>query len=148
MTALIPILRRHGVFGRPNLDLGRFFEDFDIPTLLGEEREFMPAFDVSETENELIVKAEVPGMEKKDIDISLSDGVLTIKGEKRQEKEDKKEHYYTAERRYGAFSRTIPLPVEVDTNKVDATYKEGVLEITLPKSETAKAKKIEVKSQP
>ena len=146
MTALIPILRRHGLLGRPNRDFGRFFEDLDLPTLFSEEREFTPAFDVSETEKELIVKAEVPGIDKKDIDISLSDGVLTIKGEKRLEREDKNEHYYTAERRYGAFSRTMPLPVEVDTNKVDATYKEGVLKITLPKSETAKAKKIEVKS--
>jgi HSP20 family protein len=134
------------LLGRPNRDFGRFFEDFDLPTLFSEGREFTPAFDVSETEKELIVKAEVPGMDKKDIDISLSDGVLTIKGEKRQEREDKNEHYYTAERRYGAFSRTMPLPVVVDTNKVDATYKEGVLKIILPKSETAKAKKIEVKS--
>jgi HSP20 family protein len=146
MTALIPILRRHRLLGRPNRDFGRFFEDFDLSTLFSEGREFLPAFDVSETEKQLIVKAEVPGMDKEDIDISLSDGVLTIKGEKRQEREDKNEHYHTAERRYGAFSRTMPLPVEVDTNKVDATYKEGVLKIILPKSETAKAKKIEVKS--
>jgi HSP20 family protein len=147
MTALIPMLRRHRLLGRPNRDFfGRFFEDFDLPTLFSEEREFMPAFDVSETEKELIVKAEVPGMDKKDIDISLSEGMLTIKGEKKQEREDKHEEYHTVERCYGAFSRTMPIPVEVDTDKVDATYKDGVLKITLPKSETAKAKKIAVKT--
>ena len=145
MNALIPILRRHGFLGPSNQDFRRFFEDFDLPILSSEGREFTPALDVSETEKELIVKAEVPGMEKKDIDISLSDGVLTIKGEKRQHRQEQSEHYYTAERRYGSFSRTMPLPVEVDTNKVDATYKDGVLKITLPKSETAKPKKIEVK---
>ena len=146
MTRLIPILIRHGLLGPANRDFGRFLEDFHLPPLFSEEREFTLAFDVSETEKELIVKAEVPGTDKKDIDISLSDGVLTIKEEKRQQREDKNEHYYTAERRYGAFSRTMPLPVEVDANKVDATDKEGVLKIILPKSETAKAKKIEVKS--
>lgn len=147
MTALIPMLRRHRLLGRPNRDFfGRFFEDFDLPALFSEEMEFTPAFDVSETEKELIVKAEVPGMDKNDIDISLSDGMLTIKGEKKREREDKHENYHTVERRYGAFSRTMPLPVEVDTDKVDATYKDGVLKITLPKSKTAKSKKIEVKA--
>lgn len=146
MNALIPILRRHGFIGPSHRDFRHLFEDFDLPLLSSEGREFTPALDVSETEKELIVKAEIPGMDKKDIDISLSDGVLTIKGEKRQHSEEQREHYYTAERRYGAFCRTMPLPVEVDTNKVDATYKDGVLRITLPKSETPKPKKIGVKS--
>jgi len=124
----------------------RFFEDFAPPRLFSEETRYVPAFDVSETENELIVKAEVPGMNQKDIDINLSNGILTIKGEKKQEKEAKTEQYHTIERHYGSFSRTIQLPSEVEVGKVDATYKDGVLKITLPKSETAKTRKIEIKS--
>ncbi|MDY6954253.1 MAG: Hsp20/alpha crystallin family protein [Thermodesulfobacteriota bacterium] len=117
-----------------------------MPSLLTEERGFTPAFDISETENELIVRAEIPGMDKEDIDIHLSEGVLTIKGEKRHEKEDKKEDYHRIERSYGSFSRSIGLPFDVETDKADATYKEGVLKLTLPKSERAKLKKIEVKT--
>ena len=85
-------------------------------------------------------------MDKKDINISLSDGLLTITGEKKQEKEDKNENYHRVERRYGKFSRTMRLPSEVDTEKVDAIYKDGALKITLPKSETVKPKKVKIKS--
>jgi len=104
------------------------------------------SFDVSQTEKELIVKAEVPGMDKKDININLSDGLLTISGEKKQEKEEENEKYHFVERSYGKFSRTMRLPAEVETDKADATYKDGVLKVTLPKSEATKPKKIEVKS--
>jgi HSP20 family protein len=132
---------------RPAWDLfDRFFEDFELPTLFREETEFTPAFDVSETEKELIVKAEVPGMDKKDININLSGGLLTITGEKKQEKKEESENYHCFERRYGKFSRTMRLPAEVDTEKVDATYKDGVLKVTLPKSETVKPKKVKIKS--
>ena len=147
MTAFTPILRRHGLLGRPHRDFfERFFGDFGLPTPFSEEREFAPAFDVSETDKELIVKADVPGMDKEDINISLSDGLLTITGEKKKEKEDKNENYHCVEMRYGKFSRTMRLPVEVDTEKVDATYKDGVLKITLPKSETVKPRKIKIKN--
>ncbi|MDY6955137.1 MAG: Hsp20/alpha crystallin family protein [Thermodesulfobacteriota bacterium] len=147
MTGLTPILRRRGLFGPPSRSfLHSFFEDFGMPSLLTEERGFTPAFDISETENELIVTAEIPGMDKEDIDIHLSEGVLTIKGEKRHEKEDKKEDYHCIERSYGSFTRSIGLPFDVETDKVDATYKDGVLKLTLPKSERAKLKKIEVKT--
>jgi HSP20 family protein len=147
MTALLPTLRRRGLVGRPAWGLfDRFFEDFELPSPFSEELTFMPAFDVSETENELIVKGEVPGMDQKDIDINLSDGLLTIKGEKKHEKEDKNENYHCVERHYGKFSRTMRVPFEVEADKVDATYKDGVLKVTLPKSETAKPKKIEIKT--
>ncbi|MBW2265687.1 MAG: Hsp20/alpha crystallin family protein [Deltaproteobacteria bacterium] len=148
MIALLPTLRRHRLVGNGQRDLfDRFFEDFaPPPSLVSEETRYVPAFDVSETENELIVKAEVPGMDEKEIDINLSNGILTIKGEKKQEKEDKTEQYHTIERHYGSFSRTMQLPSEVEVGKVDATYKDGVLKITLPKAETAKARKIEIKS--
>ena len=147
MNALMPILRRTGLVRRPTWDIfDRFFEDFEIPAGFREETEFAPAFDVSETENELIVKAEVPGMDKKDINVNLSDGLLTITGEKHHEKKEESEKYHCFERRYGKFSRTMRLPSEVETEKVDAMYKDGVLTITLPKSETVKPKQIEIKS--
>ncbi len=147
MTALMPILRRGGLLRRPEWDFfDRFFEDLGLPRLFSEETMLTPALDVSETEKELIVKAEVPGMDKKDININLSDGLLTIKGEKKQEKEEKNENYHSVERRYGKFSRTMRLPRDIEVDKVDATYKDGVLKITLPKSESAKSKKIEIKS--
>jgi HSP20 family protein len=111
-----------------------------------EETEFTPAFDVSETAKELIVKAEVPGMDKKDININFSDGLLTITGEKKHEKKEDGENYHCFERRYGKFSRTMRLPTEVETEKVDAKYKDGVLTIILPKTQTVKPKKIEIKN--
>jgi HSP20 family protein len=92
-----------------------------------------------------VVKAEVPGMEPKDIDISLSDGVLTIKGEKKQEKEEKEADYHLVERSYGAFTRLVRLPKEVQSEKISASYKDGILKVTLPKSEEAKKKEIKIK---
>ena len=107
--------------------------------------EWMPAVDVSETKDSLIVKAEIPGMESKDIDISLSGDLLTIKGEKKQKTEEKKENYHRIETHYGAFSRTIRVPVSVNSEKIKASYDNGVLKITLPKKEEVKAKQIEIK---
>ncbi len=107
--------------------------------------EWLPFLDVSETKNELVVKAEVPGMDPKDIDISLSDGMLTIKGEKKQEKEEKEADYHLVERSYGAFTRSVQLPKEVQSEKINASYKNGILKITLPKSEEAKKKEIKIK---
>jgi len=109
------------------------------------KEEWMPAVDVSETKDSLIVKAEIPGMESKDIDISLSGDLLTIKGEKKQKTEEKKENYHRIETRYGAFSRTIRVPVPVNSEKIKASYDNGVLKITLPKKEEVKAKQIEIK---
>jgi HSP20 family protein len=145
MSGLLPTLRRTNWLRHPEWDLfDRFFEDFRLPSLFSEEGTFEPAFDVSETEKELIVKAEVPGMKKEDISIDLSNGLLTVKGEKKHEKKKEHENYHCVERRYGTFLRTMRLPVEVDTDKVDATYKDGLLTITVPKSEAAKPKKVEV----
>jgi HSP20 family protein len=84
-------------------------------------------------------------MDPKDIDISLSDGLLTIKGEKKQEREEKEENYHLVERSYGAFTRSIRLPKEVQSDKISASYKNGVLKVTLPKSEEAKKKEIKIK---
>jgi len=107
--------------------------------------EWGPSLDLSETKNDLIVKAEVPGIDPKDIDISLDKDILTIKGEKKQETEEKEENYHFIERTYGALARSIRLPREVQSDKINASYKNGVLRVTLPKSEEAKKKEIRIK---
>jgi len=99
-----------------------------------------PTIDVSETEKELTVEAELPGVDEKDIDVTLTDNMLTIKGEKKQEKEEKKKDYHLTERSYGSFSRTMTLPFDADPAKIKAAFKDGVLKITLPKPPEIKAK--------
>ena len=122
---------------------GRFFEEW--PSVKSLRGEWAPSLDVSETKQSVVVKGEMPGIDPKDIDISYSDGVLTIKGEKRQEQEEKDENYHVVERRYGSFSRSIRLPHEIQSDKIKASYKNGVLKISLPKSEEAKKKEIKIK---
>lgn len=131
-------------FERVRREMDRLWDSFLEGGLRkrGEEGEWLPSLDVAETKNELVVKAEVPGMDPKDIDISLSDGVLTIKGEKRQEKEA---DYHVVERSYGSFMRSVQLPKEVQSDKISASYKNGILRITLPKSEEAKKKEVKIK---
>lgn len=103
-----------------------------------------PSLDVSETKDNLVVKTELPGIDPKDVDISITDNTLTVKGEKKQEKEEKEENYHLIESGYGSFFRSLPLPMEVERDKVKANYKNGVLKITMPKSEKAKAKEVKV----
>lgn len=103
-----------------------------------------PAVDMEETDKDIIIKAEMPGLDPKDFQISLTENTLTIKGEKREEQEEKKRNYHMVERRYGSFYRSIALPCSVEGDKVDAKYNKGVLEVTLPKAEPSKAKKISV----
>ncbi len=98
-------------------------------------------FDVSETDKALELTAELPGIEEKDVELLLSDGVLTLKGEKQAEKEEKEKDYYLSERRYGAFSRSLRLPETVDPDKIEATFDRGVLRIVVPKRAEAEAKK-------
>lgn len=110
--------------------------------------EFSPRVDVVETEKDLQVRAELPGMSEKEIEVSLSPDALTLSGEKKAEEEHRRGNFYRMERRYGAFSRTIPLPVDVDTEKVEATFKNGVLTVILPKVASAKdTRKVEVKAR-
>jgi HSP20 family protein len=124
-----------------------FFRGFDMEPFGSRMGVFSPRVDVTENDKEINISAELPGMDEKDIDVSLQNDMLTIKGEKSEEKEEKKKDYYRMERSYGSFSRTIPLPVEVETGKVEAKFKKGVLSITLPKTAKAVAetKKIAVK---
>jgi HSP20 family protein len=103
-----------------------------------------PAVDIHETENEIVVKAEVPGIEKDQIELSLENNVLTLKGERRFEKDAKEENFHRIERSYGSFNRSFTIPAVVDESKIAADYKEGVLTITLPKTQKAKAKQIAI----
>jgi HSP20 family protein len=147
MFELAPWRRNRGTLARPRRDLfDWFFEDLTLPDLWTAEQDWLPPFDVSETENEIIVKAELPGMDVKDIDIALTDGLLTIKGERKLEKEDKKENYHRIERQYGSFSRSLNLGEKVRADGIEAAYKDGILTVTLPKAEESKPKRIEVKS--
>jgi HSP20 family protein len=125
----------------------RFFDlDFPAPREFFKEGEWLPRVDVSEGAKEITVKAEIPGVEAKDIHIALEGRMLTVKGEKKQEKEEKEENYHRMERSYGSFSRTIELPAEVDSSNVDASYKKGILKIVLQKVKASETKKIEIKT--
>jgi HSP20 family protein len=106
-----------------------------------------PVVDVAEREKDYEITAELPGMEEKDIEVNLSDDVLTIKGEKKEEKEEKHKDYYLSERRYGSFQRSFRVPDGIDASKIEAQFKNGVLTVTLPKTPDAQKKqtKIEVK---
>ena len=138
-----------------NLDknLKKFFENFNQPNFgdwgikASKSSTFSPSVDVNEDNENLYVHAEVPGVDKNDIKISIVGDVLTISGEKRSEQKDEKKNYYRIERNYGSFTRSFTLPSEVVVDKISAEYKEGVLNITLPKTEEAKIveRQIEVK---
>jgi len=103
-----------------------------------------PAVDIFETEGEIVVKAELPGMERNDIGVNLEKNVLTVKGERRFTKETKDDNYHRIERSYGTFSRAFSIPTTVDEEKIRADYKDGVLKIVLPKKEQAKPKQIRI----
>ena len=103
-----------------------------------------PAVDIYETENEIMVHAELPGVDRKDIALNLEKNVLTLKGERRFEKETKQENYHRIERAYGGFSRSFSIPAIVDEEKIRAEYKDGILRISLPKKEQVKAKQIQI----
>lgn len=103
------------------------------------------AVDVAETDGEFVLKASVPGIDPDDIEITLTDNVLTIRGEIQEEKDVEEESYHICERRFGQFSRSVTLPTQVDADKVDATVENGVLRVTIPKAEAVKPRRISVK---
>jgi len=106
--------------------------------------QFTPAFDLSENDNEFHVKAELPGIDPKEVNISITGNRLTIKGEKKSEKEEKGEHFHRIERSYGQFSRSFRLPCEVQEDKIEAQFKNGVLNLILPKAECAKRNSVKI----
>lgn len=130
-----------------------FVSDWHLPSLPRSVTQFEPfpgpfwsrgmvevKFDISESDKMVEVTAELPGMEEKDVELTLSNGVLTIKGEKKAESETKEKDYYLSERRYGAFTRSMRLPENIDEAKVKATFDKGVLKVVVPKLAEAKAK--------
>jgi len=110
------------------------------------ERGWAPAIDMIDHKDEIVLRADLPGLTEKDIEVTVEDGALTIRGERKAETEEKKEDYYYSERTYGVFARTLPLPTGVEADRVKATFKSGVLEVHLPKAKEAKGKKIEIKA--
>ncbi|MEZ4862318.1 MAG: Hsp20/alpha crystallin family protein [Caldilineaceae bacterium] len=127
--------------------MDRFFDEpfTEMPTLWRRGDGYSLALDVAEQDDQYVVKASVPGIKPEDIEITLTDNVLTIKGETKDEKEIEEEKYHMRERHYGSFTRTIALPVTVNADKIEAVNENGVLTLTLPKAEAVKPKRIEVK---
>jgi len=156
LPSLIPVGRERGAATEPFLSLqreiDRLFEGFTrgFPSMqtftYGNGGMLMPSIDVTETDKEIEISAELPGLEEKDVQVNLADGVLTIRGEKKAEKEEKDKNYRLVERSYGSFSRSIALPDGVKSEDVKASIAKGVLTVTVPKPVPAQARKIEVKS--
>ena len=142
MRSLMPWSGMTGLKQDMDRVFDRFFESRweDLPAL----GDWMPKVDVSETKDSVVVKAETPGMDAKDIQVSLQENVLTITGERKQEKEDKDERYHRVERSYGSFTRSFSLPSVLDQEKIKAEFKDGVLQVTLPKHERALPKQINI----
>jgi HSP20 family protein len=130
--------RLNRLFERPALRTGNGKETLTVA-------DWVPSVDISETDTEYLIKAELPEVKKEDVKVTMQDGVLTIQGERRQEKEEKDKKFHRVERSYGSFVRSFTLPDYVDDTKVKAEFKEGILNLHLPKSEKAKPKAIEVR---
>ena len=159
LRSLIPIGRERGI-ARSGLDpfttlqreIDRLFDDFTRgwPTMTGawptRTPELMPSMDVAETDKEIEITAELPGLAEKDVQVNVADNVLTIKGEKKSEKEEKDKNYRMFERSYGSFSRTLDLPAGINPDTIKASLSNGVLKVTVPKPAAAQVKKVEVKA--
>ena len=126
----------------------RFFDGAFIPTVKFSEEsglgDWRPVVDIYDSDDKIVVKAEIPGVDKKGIHVDVNDGVLTINGERSYENEVKEERYHRKERSYGKFHRSFTLPEGLDPEKIDADYKDGVLKIEIPKPEERKPKKIDI----
>ena len=128
--------------------MNRVFEDAAVRGWKNDEpsatTSWSPAVDIYETDSEIMVQAELPGIDRKDIALQLENNVLTLKGDRRFEKETKQENYHRIERSYGGFSRAFTIPTIVDEDKIRADYRDGILKIALPKKEQVKAKQIKI----
>ena len=148
---LLSSRRSESPFRQLQREMNRMFDNFWLePFGVFEEWSgaFVPAVDVTENDKEVRISSELPGMDEKDINVTVSDSTLTIQGEKKQEEEEKEKGFYCKESSYGTFRRVIDLPAEVDEGKAEAEFKKGILKIRLPKTSEAKAKakKIKIKS--
>ncbi len=144
--------RPRDIFSAMRDEMDRLFERFEFgrprwPALVRGEEITVPEIDVRENTNAIMVDAELPGVDEKDVSVTLANGVLTIKGEKKHEKEEKGDNYYLAERSFGSFARSIRLPDTVDENKVEAKFDKGVLKVTAAKKPEAirTERKIEIR---
>jgi len=154
LKSLLPIGRDRGVARSDNpfislqREIDRLFDDFTsgFPTFGNGKTEMLPSMDVSETDKEIEITAELPGLEEKDVQINVADNLLTIRGEKKAEKEETDKNYRLIERSYGSFERTLQLPDGVNADAIKATIAKGVLKVTVPKSAPAQVKKIDVKA--
>ena len=157
LKSLIPVGRQRGVARTDNPfvslqnEIDRLFDDFTrgFPPLSmgnGGMTAMVPTMDVAETDKEIEITAELPGLEEKDVQINVADNILTIRGEKKAEKEQKDKNYRMVERSYGAFERSLELPEGVNADAIKASIDKGVLKVTVPKPAPAQVKKIEVKS--
>jgi HSP20 family protein len=128
-------------------EMDRVFNDFlgNESLLVDNMVNLTPLVNIEETDNDYIITAELPGIEKKDIKITFQNNMLNISGEKKEEKEMDNRNFHRVERRYGKFSRSIAIPSSIELDKIDASYKNGILTVKVPKSEEAKPKEIEVK---
>ena len=152
--SLIPVGReRAGVARRDanpfvslQQEVERLFDDFARGFPAFGSAGLVPSMDVTETDKEIELAVELPGLEEKDVQINLADNVLTIRGEKKAEKEEKDKNYRLLERSYGSFTRSVELPASIDPDKIKATITNGVLTVKVPKPAAAVAKKIEVKT--
>jgi HSP20 family protein len=146
--ALLEKRRGRGELSRLHDEVDDLFKNFLEPwEMPGFRTRRWPVLDIAENENEFMIKAEVPGCKAEDIDISVHGNMLTISGEKSQEREEKEKGYYHVERTYGSFRRDLNLTSGVDPEKIEATCKDGILSLRLPKSEKAKAIKVKVKEE-
>lgn len=144
--AIIRWRSRRGLWGFQD-EMNRMFDEFPgcVPARLEEEEGvWSPSVDISEDNNSITINAEIPGMSKDDIKVNIQDNTITLKGEKRQEKEEGNANCHRVERSYGAFMRSFTLPTPVQSDKVKASYKNGILKIVLPKTEEVKPKEIPI----
>jgi HSP20 family protein len=158
LRALVPFTPRSnatrpeaGVFGTLHREIDRLFEDFTHGfggTGTQTTNNLLPSIDATESDRQIVITAELPGLERKDVDVTLEDNILTIRGEKKieaEQKDEKNKNVHVCERAYGVFYRMLELPTGIDPKSVQATMSKGVLKVTIPKPARSETKKIEVK---
>jgi HSP20 family protein len=153
LRSLIPVGRHHAMrrhdfnpFGSLQQEIERLFDDFSRGYPALGTQELWPSMDVTETDKEIELTAELPGLEEKDVQINVADNVLTIRGEKKAEKEEKDKNYRVVERSYGSFARSLELPPGIDPDQIKASIAKGILTVTVPKPAAAQVKKVPVKT--
>jgi HSP20 family protein len=136
-----PIRELDSLQGDMNRMFDRFFEG---RTGSGEQQRWIPAMDLVETDDHLVLRADLPGMSEDDVDIEIKDGVLTVSGERKAEHEERREGYHRVERSFGRFSRSLTLPQGTETDKIEASFDNGVLEVRIPKPAESKPTRVQV----